>query len=364
MVYVHVPFCLSKCSYCGFYSKVAACGEHEAFLKRLREEAGERLLFPSGFCDTVFVGGGNPTSIGIEGLKTLVSIIGERIDLNKVSEFSFETNPETLSEDVVDFLADIPNIRISMGVQRLNSHDLKILGRNASLNSVHKALKLVFKKISNVNCDFIMGVPSCKSIADELGVFIENYPLKHISAYLLTVEEGTALANLVERGELENPDDIDATELFEVKALLEKNGFAHYEISNYAKQGYQCRHNLGYWEKKDYIGIGPSAVSSLGDRRISNPSDLKAWVNKCEPSVEYLSEADKRNEYVMLRLRLLEKGLDLNMLERLYGKQPSEFYANVEKLLKSVQLLKVGSSLKIPPKSIAFANGIISDLFI
>ena len=366
MIYIHVPFCFSKCSYCGFYSKVALCGEHETYLKRLEEEAKERLDKQNFDFDTVFVGGGNPTCLGFEGLKKLLNIVSKHIDINKVSEFSFETNPETLNSDIIDLLAEIPNIRLSMGVQRLKDSELKILGRNANLKSVYNALDKVFNKISNVNCDFIMGVPSCPSIANDLSNLVQKYPLKHISAYFLTLEEGTKLAKMVENGELEDPDDIDASELYDIRKILlsEKFGFKHYEISNYAKEGFECRHNLGYWQNKDYIGLGPSAVSSIGNRRISNVSDFNLWLNGSEPEIENLTDIDRRNEYVMLHLRLLEKGLDLTELEKKFGKQNDEFYQLVENLLKSVQLLKTGSILKLAPQSIAYANNIISDLFI
>lgn len=364
MLYIHVPFCLSKCSYCGFYSKVAVYGEHEAYLKRLKEEANERLSLLQAGCDTVFVGGGNPTSLGYNGLKSLIEIISSHIDLNSISEFTFETNPETLSSELIDLLASIPNIRISMGVQRLKDEQLSILGRNARMKSVYSSLDKLFNKISNVNCDFIMGVPNCSSIANELGGFLQRYPLKHISAYFLTLEEGTKLAEMVEKGELQDPADIDASELYEVRKVLLQNNFSHYEISNYALKGYECKHNLGYWQNKDYIGLGPSAVSSLGNKRFSNPANLNQWLDGIKPEIEELTETDKRNEYVMLHLRLLEQGLDLSDLEKLYGKQSDEFYIIVDNMLKNKKLEKIANTIRLTTEEISFANSIISELFI
>lgn len=245
-LYIHVPFCLSKCGYCAFYSKVPGKDDIALYLNKLRKEAKEHILPGAKDYETIFIGGGNPSALGLAGIEQIIEIISENIDLAKVKEFTIETNPETLSIEIIDFLAQINNIRISMGVQRLQDNELKILGRNAVMNSVYSALDKVFNKIQNVSCDFILGVPGCNTISESLSSFLIKYPLKHVSAYFLGVEENTPLYEAVLNKKMADPDEIGPGEMFDVKKVLADAGFLHYEISNYAKPGYECKHNLNY----------------------------------------------------------------------------------------------------------------------
>ena len=365
-LYIHVPFCFSKCDYCGFYSIVPKESYFiDRYLDRLRKEIDRwfKLDYLSKNIKTVFIGGGNPTMLGLKGIRTLINIIGDHLDFNEIEEITFETNPETLTDDIIEYLSEIPKIRLSIGIQRLQNSELELLGRNARINSVIRALDSVFERIDNINSDFILGVPDCPSIASELEKLVSDYPFKHISAYFLTVEEGTAIYRKVESGKLQNPDDIGPEEMFAVAEVLKKSGFEHYEISNYSKPGYRCRHNLGYWEAEDYVGFGPSAVSCINQVRYSSVSCFDSWLNGVNPEIENLSFTDLRNEYLMLHLRLLIEGLNLKLFEKKFGIQKEEFYINLNKHIRSGELVQEGDIVHLTNLGVVMANTVISDLF-
>ena len=366
-LYIHVPFCFSKCDYCGFYSIVPKESYFiDRYLDRLRKDIDRwfKIDYLEKKIKTIFIGGGNPTMLGLRGVRTLIDIISDHLDFNEIEEITFETNPETLTEDIVDYLSEIPKIRISIGIQRLQNSELELLGRNARINSVIRALDNTFGKIENISGDFILGVPNCSSLAQELRKLITDYPFKHISAYFLTIEEGTPIQKKVEAGKLQNPDDIGPEEMFEVAEVLKEQEFEHYEISNYAKQGYRCKHNMGYWEAKDYIGFGPSAVSCINHIRYSNVSCFESWLNAVSPEKEQLSLIDQRNEFLMLHLRLLTDGLDLNIFEKSFGLQKEDFYLNLNRHLLSGELTKEDNKVHLTSLGVVMANSIISDLFI
>ncbi len=366
-LYIHVPFCFSKCDYCGFYSIVPKETYFvDRYLDRLRKDIDGwfKLDYLSKKIKTVFIGGGNPTMLGLKGIRTLIEIIGDHLDFNEIEEITFETNPETLTDDIISYFAEIPNIRLSIGIQRLQNKELELLGRNARLNSVIRALDRAFDSVDNINGDFILGVPNCSSIAPELKKIVSDYPFKHISAYFLTVEEGTVIYRKVESGKLQNPDDIGPEEMFDVAEVLRESGFEHYEISNYSKPGYRCRHNLGYWEAEDYVGFGPSAVSSINQVRYSYVSCFEQWLNGVKPEKENLTSVDLRNEYLMLHLRLLVDGLNINLFEKRFGYQKEEFYLSLNRHIQAGELVKDGDIVHLTSLGVVMANSVISDLFL
>ncbi len=366
-LYIHVPFCFAKCDYCGFYSIVPKENYVvNRYLDHLRKNIDKwfKLDYIPKRIKSVFVGGGNPTMLGLKGIKFLVDCIKDHLDLNEIEEFTFETNPETLTEDIVKYLSEIPNIRISMGIQRLQNEELVLLGRNARINSVIRALDIAFSSLENISADFIMGVPDCSSIANELNKLIDDYPFKHISAYFLSIEEGTVLQKKVDSGKLQNPNEIGPEEMFEVEDVLKKHGFEHYEISNYAKNGFRCKHNLAYWEGKEYIGFGPAAVSCINHIRYSEVPSLDDWLNGVAPEKEELSLADQRNEYLMLHLRLLLDGMDLEEFEKKYGFQKEEFYKSLNRHISSGEIIQNNNKICLTQLGVVMANSIISDLFI
>lgn len=364
-LYVHVPFCLSKCDYCGFFSVVPENTSIINYLDCLQKEAHKRLSASMPKFKTIFIGGGNPTCLGLDGLRQLYEIVLPFIDQSILTEFTFESNPETISAEIVAFLAGLPAIRLSMGVQRLQDDELKILGRRARLASVYRALDLTCSRLPNVGVDLILGVPDCPSVDQSLQRLINDYPLKHVSAYFLTIEPETPMQKAISQGLLPSPEDIGPEELFQVREVLVQAGFEHYEISNYARPGWRCQHNLNYWQPCNYAGLGPSAVSTCNELRCTNPADLRRWLAGESPAVEHLSPTDRRNEFVMLRLRLLQDGLNMGTLEKHFGCQSSEFYCEFERLLSEGLLQKIDESrVKLTDRGLIMADDVMASLFI
>lgn len=363
-LYIHVPFCLSKCDYCAFYSIKPDAQLIEAYLNRLEKEARLRLSdFRTKF-STVFVGGGNPSALGIEGLKRLIEIIWQYVDPGIIAEWTFETNPETLTAEISALLSDLPGIRLSIGIQRLKEKELKILGRRAGIDSIYAAIETALANIKNVGADFILGVPGCSEIVADVEQLLARFPLQHISAYFLTIEENTPLFQSVESGLIACPDEVGPEELFSLRKLLGSKGFEHYEISNYALPGRRCLHNMNYWRPADYFGLGPSAVSTINGVRMTNSNSLHRWLNSEGPALEKLSEIDIRNEYSMLRLRLLNDGLDLSLLEERFGSQPADFWEELARRIAAGELCRTGATVRLTDAGLIIADDVMASLFI
>ncbi|MEW6710860.1 MAG: radical SAM family heme chaperone HemW [Candidatus Riflebacteria bacterium] len=363
-LYIHVPFCFSKCAYCGFYSTIPDSEKMSRYLQRLEAEASARLPAAAGNIHTIFVGGGNPLCPGLPGLKRIFEIVKNHVDLSSISEWTFEANPENLSDEIAAFLKELPGIRISLGVQRIADAELELLGRRARMDDVERALEICGRHFSNFGIDLILGVPGCQSIAPALAQLLEKHRIQHVSAYFLSVEPGSLLQQRIENHEFPHPDEADPDELFELRQVLIDAGFEHYEISNYARPGRRCLHNMNYWKPGDYIGLGPSAVSTEAGLRCYNPADLDRWLADESPAFEQLSSVDRRNEYLMLRLRLLADGLNLTSFERRFGAQDDNFHSQVLWHIEQGNLVQENNVIKLTAKGIIFSDNIISDLFI
>ena len=339
-------------------------GEIDRYLQRLAEESVQRQRDWSVRVKTVFVGGGNPTALGFQGITRLVEIIGLWGADGSFDEVTFETNPETLTPEILKSISGLPGLRLSMGIQRLDDGELELLGRQARLESVYRALDLACSRVENVSVDLILGVPGCQPLAAELAAILQRFDLKHVSAYFLTVEENTPMQRRILEGSLPDPSETGPEELYLVREVLLKNGFEHYEISNYARPGYRCRHNLNYWQAGNYIGLGPSAVSFHGSSRTSNVADLQLWLIGEMPEVENLSETDRRNEFVMLSLRLLCDGLDLHALEKRFGRQSDDFFRNLQAQIAFGNLLQHAGRVCLSDAGLAMADNVMASLFV
>ncbi len=363
-LYIHVPFCRQKCAYCGFYSINCRPDLVKRYLEQLQIEATQLLDDQKHSIETVFIGGGNPLCLGVEGLRTLCEAVLARVDRQAIVEWSIEANPEDINTDFIDYIACLPNPRLSMGVQRLNDAELALLGRQASLADVTNAFTLAQKKIKNISADFILGVPGCSSMAKQLEKFVDKFAISHVSAYLLSIEPDSEFAHRVANKDMPDPSDIGTIEYYQVKNVLEALGFCHYEISNFARDEKSCRHNLNYWKQVDYIGLGPAAVGTNGNLRRHNVADLNRWLENEAANFEELSSTDKRNEYLMLRLRLLTAGLNLKTFTRKFGPQSEKFYAELAWQVECGNLVKQDSFITLGKESILYADNVIASLFI
>jgi oxygen-independent coproporphyrinogen III oxidase len=288
-LYVHIPFCPKICPYCSFYKEASDRNKTQAFLDSILIELDLRLEEISGRSpETIFFGGGTPSALSVKQLAFLLNGLRGRLDLSNLHEWTLEMNPATVSLEKAKMLRDSGINRISMGVQSWNSKILETLGRVHSAEQAERSFEILRKAgFSNPNLDLIFGVPGQSAFEwkETLEKTISLGP-EHISAYCLTYEEDTEFFRRFSQGELTQNVEQDAT-LFEVTMrILEETGYRQYEISNYARAGFECLHNLGYWQGDDYIGLGPSAFSTVGARRWKNTPDTSQYVAQIQAAVE------------------------------------------------------------------------------
>lgn len=279
-LYAHIPFCPKVCPYCSFYKEASDRNKTQAFLDAMLKESELHAgrLRP----ETIFFGGGTPTALSTSQLEYLIGGLRQRIDLFAVEEFTIEMNPATVSLEKAAALRALGVNRVSMGVQSWDPGLLETLGRVHSAAQARRSYEILREAgFDNVNLDLMFGIPG-QTLAQWRESLIQTIALQpdHISAYCLTYEEDTEYFLRMTRGEY-RPDEILDAGLFEVTMeLLGAAGFEQYEISNYARPGRECRHNLAYWLGSDYLGLGPSAFSTLQNERWKNVSDTSEYIRR------------------------------------------------------------------------------------
>ncbi|MBF0608701.1 MAG: radical SAM family heme chaperone HemW [Candidatus Magnetobacterium sp. LHC-1] len=308
-LYIHIPFCLRKCGYCDFYSIVLDTGVAGQYVEALKVEL---LLRRSelGPLRSIFIGGGTPTALEGECLAGLVAFIREHFELTTDAEITTEANPLTIDPQKLALLKDAGINRLSVGVQSFDDAILKTLGRLHDGNQARRAIETVAKVFSNYSVDLIYAVPgqSTDSWHSTLVETVACAP-SHVSAYELTLEPSVPLASA---GLTLPPEDV-GIEMFDLTAgYLTANGYIHYEISNYARPGYQCLHNLNYWRAGGYVGVGAGAHSYAGGRRFSNIASVNDYIRAISGGtlpVEGVIEITPplaQQETILLGLRTIE----------------------------------------------------------
>jgi oxygen-independent coproporphyrinogen-3 oxidase len=329
-VYVHVPFCATRCGYCDFNTYTAGelgtSASPESWLEGLRRELdlAAHVLGTAPQADTVFVGGGTPSLLGADGLGAVLDAVRASFGLSSAAEVTTESNPESTSPEFFAGILRAGYNRVSLGAQSVAPHVLQILDRKHTPGRpVAAATEARAAGFEHLNLDLIYGTPGERP--EDLQASLDavlDAGVDHVSAYALIVEEGTALARRIRRGELPAPDDDVLADRYEqVDAVLSTSGFRWYEVSNWAASAAaRCRHNLGYWRGDDWWGAGPGAHSHVGGVRwwnVKHPAkyaDALAKGHSPAAGREILSEEDKRVERVMLQLRLVE-GVPLEILD-------------------------------------------------
>lgn len=342
-IYIHIPFCKSKCAYCDFYSGNFSAADREEYLfclvehiKRLAPTADDYAV------DSIFLGGGTPTVIGGEGIARIGEALSIAFHLSRDTEFSVEANPGTVERADLGTMKRAGVNRISFGLQSSHDSELKALSRIHSYSEFLSAYSDARNAgFDNINIDLMYGLPD--QTVDSFAETVERVSAlspEHLSLYGLKIEDGTPFGRMRDR--LVLPDEDSEYEMYLMAAdLLGAAGYRHYEISNYAKPGQECRHNLKYWDALEYIGFGPSAYSYFGGRRYGYIGDLTEYIAAvkagCEP-IEYseeITEKDREAEYIMLRLRLRD-GITRGDFYDRFGIDFAEKYR--EKLSKYISL--------------------------
>jgi len=359
-LYIHIPFCQSKCRYCDFCSFAGLAHLIPRYVAGLAREAHLRAgLWRDIPFDTIYVGGGTPTLLSAEQVEAVLTACGKALDLSRVREASIEANPGTVSLQQLAGLRQLGLDRISIGVQSLRNDELRLLGRIHSANQAREAVRMARKAgFGNVSLDLLFGLPRqtldhwCETLQQALAERPE-----HLSLYALTLEKGTPLAQAVARGALARPDDGLAADMYTWAAeCLCEAGYVQYEISNWALADQTaagersivrtvCRHNLGYWHNARYLGLGVAAASYDGRTRSTNTREIEEYLTRFEQGLdatgehETLDEAGRMGETMMLGLRLV-RGVSWGSFERRFGVPMRSVYGRVIDRLCAQELLE------------------------
>lgn len=371
-LYIHIPFCLWKCLYCGFYSVLYDQKAAAAYLDALEREA---FLYAGAFSsysfDTVYIGGGTPTVFSIEELKRVFSILRGSFCISGGAEITVEANPKTLSMQKLEFMLHNEVNRLTIGVQSFSDRLLCFLGRLHSAREAEEAVASARDAgFRNIGVDLIYGIPGQTSDdwKRDLDRAVSLGP-EHISAYCLSLDDGTHFSKEAEAGRLNLPQDETAASQYELAvSILSRAGYRRYEISNFALFGFECRHNLNYWRMGEYLGLGAAAWSFVSGVRRSNISDVQLYSERLfagerPVSFEERVEGDAAaTEALMLGLRTGE-GIDLRAFERAYGQDALMRLMRGARGLEGEGIISVSDGiLRLTEKGILIADEIAGRL--
>ncbi len=372
-LYIHIPFCISKCKYCDFYSIGGADEEKkEKYVEALIKHMGEYKIQTKNMAvSSVYIGGGTPSLLSEIQLKKIMKAVKKNFRLTTRCEISIEVNPGTVDEKKLITMRKLGINRLSIGAQSFNDDELKICGRIHTADDIYSCITMARKaKLDNISLDLIYGLPTQTKeslffnidTANELGV-------DHISLYGLKIEEGTPF--WYDRHNLELPDEDTECEMyFEAIEKLKHEGYRQYEISNFAKSKKACKHNLRYWNCDEYVGLGPGAHSFFGGKRFSFKRDLNLYIDSFDETKninerlidEYIEIPPQAHiaEYVMLRFRLCE-GVNLAKFKKRFGRSfEALYYERLWPYVNSGHIVKTKTGYAFSPQGMYVSNYILS----
>ena len=389
-LYIHIPFCVRKCRYCDFLSFASDACVREKYVDQLireiesipEEDAGQcsenaapRLNLTGRTVETIFIGGGTPSLLPPSAVERILAAVRQVFRVEPDAEITMEANPGTLTPDSAAGYRNAGVNRLSLGLQSASEEELRLLGRihtrEQFLQSFRAARDAGF---DNINVDLMSALPgqTCESWKETLSRVTDLDP-EHISAYSLIIEEGTPFGERYgsEEGRKLLPDEDSEREMYhETKRFLKDCGYERYEISNYAKPGFACRHNIGYWKRTDYLGFGPSAASLFGNRRWTNTADRSLYLKACgalekiREDEEILSRQDAMEEFMFLGLRMTQ-GISTTEFEEKFGKEIHAVYGGVLKKYEAMHLLQEHSGrLALTRDGISVSNVILADFLL
>lgn len=368
-IYVHIPFCLKKCNYCDFY-KSTEVAEIDRFISAVKKEMWFRRDYLSDdFINTVYFGGGTPSVLSASQVLQIITAIKSIFKVHNDAEITFEINPDDVNPDYAVSLRETGINRISLGIQSFNDDTLDFMGRRHNSEQAVNAIRsLQNAGFENISIDLIYGIPGMTMEQWKKNLDLAfNLGIKHISAYHLTYHEGTVLFNYLKKGKISEIDEEDSFNQFhELKVYAAANNFIHYEISNFALNGYFSKHNSSYWKQKEYLGLGPSAHSFDVNSRQWNISSLKKYLRSNFSGNSYyekedLSENDKFNDYILTSLRTIW-GIDLKYIEDNFGKEYLNHLAEVIDRYKNTEFIeKADNIVKLTEKGFFISDKLISD---
>ena len=351
-IYIHIPFCDSKCAYCDFVSGKYNEATIKAYIEELKSEI-ELRQDKTCTISTIFIGGGTPSSIDARYIAELIEKVNQCFNVEKHAEITIEANPCSVSDTKLKIYKQIGINRISFGVQSLNNKILKIIGRRHNKKQALTAIQLAKQNgFNNINADILLGLPKqkYKHIKYAIKTLIK-LGITHISCYMLINEEGTPLTKQLQSGKIKGLSDDKCVDFYNrVYKLLSKNNFNRYEVSNFSKAGYECNHNITYWNADEYYGFGVSAHSYIDNVRSENTSNIKKYLNKeYKESFYTLTNTEKIEEKLMLGLRQT-KGVCITSLKQMGFDILKEKESEIKKLLDGGYIIVENDFIKISPK--------------
>lgn len=374
-LYIHIPFCARKCAYCDFLSFAAPVRIYREYVDKLIEEIyGQSENFRDYQVSTIFLGGGTPSILPAEIMEELLSVLWECFDIAEDAEITIEANPGTLTMEKLETYLEGGVNRISIGLQSSDDMELKALGRihtfDEFLKSYQRARQAGF---TNINVDLMSGIPGqdVHSWKNTLRKVMMLKP-EHISAYSLIVEEGTPFYELYGTDRKGLPDEEIDREMYHLtKEMMESQGYSRYEISNYARPGYECRHNIGYWTGVDYLGLGLGASSYTHGFRYHNTGDFTEYLGlnlreagAASQDIQELSHEEKMEEFMFLGLRMM-KGISGSEFLGRFGQNMWNIYGDVLNKLEEQKLIEVDApTVRLTELGIDVSNMVLSNFLL
>lgn len=370
-LYLHIPFCIQKCGYCDFLSAPAGREEREAYVQALEKEIRSYGDFAGGYrVSTVFVGGGTPSCLEASQTERIFEAVKDTFEIERMPEISMEMNPGTVTKEKLQTYKNCGINRLSIGLQSVRDSNLRLLGRIHTYEEFLESFRLAREAgFQNINVDLISSLPGQTEEfwREELKTIAELSP-EHISVYQLILEEGTTFYEKYAAHPELLPDEETSRAIYQAtEEVLGQYGFHQYEISNYAKEGRECRHNLKYWERDDYLGLGLGAASMVRNIRMNNTGDMKTYLEKCgEPKtmrtdVQFLEEPRQIEEFMFLGLRKT-RGISKKEFRRVFGRDIELVYEKaLKKLFSSGMLLEKKDRLYLSKEGVLLSNAVLSE---
>ena len=370
-LYLHIPFCIQKCGYCDFLSAPAGREEREAYVQALEKEIRSYGDFAGGYrVSTVFVGGGTPSCLEASQTEGIFEAVKDTFEIERMPEISMEMNPGTVTKEKLQAYKNCGINRLSIGLQSVRDSNLRLLGRIHTYEEFLESFRLAREAgFQNINVDLISSLPGQteESWREELKTIAELSP-EHISVYQLILEEGTTFYEKYAAHPELLPDEETSRAIYQAtEEVLGQYGFHQYEISNYAKEGRECRHNLKYWERDDYLGLGLGAASMVRNIRMNNTGDMKTYLEKCgEPKtmrtdVQFLEEPRQIEEFMFLGFRKT-RGISKKEFRRVFGRDIELVYEKaLKKLFSSGMLLEKKDRLYLSKEGVLLSNAVLSE---
>lgn len=371
-IYIHIPFCRQACTYCDFHFSTSTQTFDAMIVSIEKELILRKNYLEDEVVQTIYFGGGTPSLIDTPLIKSLLDVVHREYNVNPDAEITLEANPDDLTEEKSEDLIQAGINRLSIGIQSFSDDDLKFMNRahdsGQALSAVKNARQAGFK---NISIDLIYGIQQSKAEQWEKNLDVTlNLGVEHLSCYALTIEPRTALADMIRKKKAASPDDEKTALDFE---LLMKRageaGFEHYEISNFARDQKYSRHNTSYWQRKKYLGVGPSAHSYNGDSRQWNVSNNQQYIRSLKENIipfeiEELSESNKFNEYILTSLRTMW-GIDISLMEKEFGHlRKKELLRQIQNFIKEGMIMSAGNNFVLTKEGKFFADRIAGEMFV